>query len=65
VATSFDGALVNHPATVAVSLPVADGGSFVLFGSDYANIEFVRGATLTVTATFSDGASATAVTLVP
>jgi hypothetical protein len=36
----------------------------VLFASDYAGIEFVPGATLTLTATFSDGTSATAATTV-
>ena len=47
---------------MAVNFAVADGGSFVLFASDYAGIEFVPGTTLTLTATFSDGSSATATT---
>jgi hypothetical protein len=64
VAASLDGPLVNSAAT-AVTLPVADGGTFVVFASDYAGIEFVPGATLTLTATFSDGTRATAVTTVP
>ena len=64
VATSVDGPLANNPTTMAVSLSVANGGSFVLFGADYADIEFVPGATLTVRATFSDGTSATATTTV-
>src|SRR5947207_3389703 len=47
VATALDAPLINSPATMAVNLAVPDGGTFVLFASDYAGIEFVPGATLT------------------
>src|SRR5947208_1394191 len=49
---------------MAVSFPVADGGSFVVFASDSQGSEFLSGRTLTLTATFSDGSTATAVTTV-
>ena len=65
VATTLDGPLLNDPTTMAVNFPVADGGSVELFASDATEIEFVAGATLTLTATFSDGTSATAVTIAP
>ncbi len=64
-ATTLDGALLNTPGTMAVNFPVADGGSFVLFAADYLAREFLPGNTLKVTATFSDGPTATAVTTVP
>jgi hypothetical protein len=65
VAPSLDGALMNAPGSMAVNFPVADGGSFVVFASDYQNLEFVPGRTLTLTATFSDSSTVTAVTKVP
>jgi hypothetical protein len=65
VAPSLDGAVLNTPDTMAVSFPVADGGSFVLFAADYQNIEFLPGRTLTLTAIFSDGTTAIAETTVP
>jgi hypothetical protein len=65
VASTLDGALVNDPTTMAVNFPVADGGSFYLFAADYVDIEFVSGVTLTITALFSDGSSATGVVTVP
>jgi hypothetical protein len=65
VAPTLDGALLNAPGTMAVNFPVADGGSFVVFASDYQAKEFLPGRTLTLTATFSDGSTATAVTTVP
>jgi hypothetical protein len=48
-----------------VNFPVADGGSFVVFAADYLGSEFLPGRTLTLTATFSDGSSASANTTVP
>ena len=57
VASSLDGPLLNIPGTMAVSFPVADGGSFVVFAADYLNMEFLSGRTLTLTATFSDGST--------
>ncbi|MGH3369579.1 MAG: hypothetical protein ACRDPR_06230, partial [Nocardioidaceae bacterium] len=65
VAATLDGALLNGAGTMAVSFTVADGGSFVIFASDYANTEFVPGTKLTLTATFSDGGTATALLTVP
>jgi len=63
VATSLDGALLNNPATMAIDTTVPDGGSLRLFASDYNGGQgFAAGRTLTVTATFSDGTSAQAVT---
>jgi hypothetical protein len=50
---------------MAVNFPVADGASFVVFASDYQASEFLPGRTLTLTATFADGSTATAVTTVP
>jgi hypothetical protein len=65
VAANLDGALLNALGTMAVNFPVADGGSFVVFAADYQNAEFLPGRTLTLTATFADGSTATAVTTVP
>jgi len=55
---------LNNPATMAVNFAVPDGGTFVLFASDGMGIEFLPGAILTLTATFSDGTTATATTSV-
>jgi hypothetical protein len=65
VASSLDGALLNAAGSMAVNFAVANGGSFVLFASDYQGAEFLSGNTLTLTATFSDGTSATAVIVIP
>jgi hypothetical protein len=65
VAPTLDGALLNAPGTMAVNFPVADGGSFVVFASDYQSSEFLPGRTLTLTATFADGSTATALTTSP
>jgi hypothetical protein len=64
VAASADDALVNDRSTAAVSFSIGDGGSFALFASDYANLEFTPGATLTLTVTFADGTTATTTTTV-
>jgi subtilisin family serine protease len=50
---------------MAVNFAVADGGSFVVFAADYQGSEFLPGRTLTLTATFSDGSTASASTAVP
>src|SRR5207248_8074479 len=63
VATTLDGALLNDPATMAVNFRVADGDGFQLFAADWADVEFVPGTTLTVTATFSDGTTASGTTV--
>jgi hypothetical protein len=65
VALTVDGALLNDPRTAAVNFAVADGGTFMVFASDYAGIEFASGATLTLTATFSDGTTTSGATRVP
>jgi len=65
VATSLDGPLINDPVTMAVNFAVPDGGSFQLFAADFADIEFRAGVTLKLTATFSDGSSATAIVTAP
>jgi len=41
---------------------VPNGGTFVLFASDFLDTQFVPGTPLTLTATFSDGTIATALT---
>jgi hypothetical protein len=64
VAPTLDAALLNNATTMAVAFTVADGASFVVFGADSAGRHFVGGTSLTVTATFSDGTSATGGTTV-
>ena len=64
VASSLDGGLLNNATTTAVNTPLADGESLTLFASDFGGgAGFAAGRTLTVTATFSDGSSAQAVTV--
>jgi hypothetical protein len=65
VAGTIDSPLLNDRRSMSVSFPVRDGESFVVFASDYLSSEFVAGRTLTLTAYFSDGASATAVVRAP
>jgi hypothetical protein len=66
VARSLDEALLNDPMTMAANVLVADGGLLTLFASDYlGGMGFASGRTLTVTATFSDGTSATATVMTP
>src|SRR5262249_44666360 len=62
VALTAGGALLNAPGTMAVNFPVADGGSFVVFVADYQGIEFLPGRMLTLTASLSDGTTATTTT---
>jgi subtilisin family serine protease len=64
-ALTLDGALLNAAGTMAVNFAVADGGSFVVFAADYLGSQFLSGRTLTVTATFSDGSTASVSTTVP
>src|SRR5439155_8934491 len=47
VAPALACALPNAPGTMAVNFPVANGGSFVLFASDYQAYEFLPGRSLT------------------
>jgi YD repeat-containing protein len=63
-ANGFDTALFNS-SNAAVNFSVADGGSFVLFGSDYANSHFNSGRVFTLTVNFADGAVGTGNVTVP
>ncbi|HEY3068172.1 MAG TPA: S8 family serine peptidase [Methylomirabilota bacterium] len=65
MAATLDGPLLNNPSTMAVNVPVADGTSFVVFAADFQNALFVPGTTLTLTATFADGGTASASATVP
>jgi hypothetical protein len=65
VTSTLDGALLNDQATMAVNFAVSNGGSFHVFAADWADIEFVPGTRLTLTAVFSDGTSATGNVTVP
>jgi len=62
--TSLDGALVNA-GNGTVSLPVADGGAFFVFGADLNPTPFSSGAGFTLTASFADGTSAAATVTLP
>src|SRR5438093_9574806 len=63
--TSLAAGLPLIPSTTLFRSTVADGGSLTLFASDYnGGMGFAPGRTLTVTAMFSDGSSAQAVTTV-
>ena len=63
--TSPDGALVNNLRNMTVNFVVANRSNFVLFATDLNGIESLPGNTLTVTAIFSDGTTATVVTTLP
>jgi hypothetical protein len=63
-AMGLDDPLLNA-GNGTVSFAVADGGSFVMFATDWFNGKFVPGTTLTVTATFSGGTTAVAGVTVP
>ena len=66
VAGSLDGAMLNDPASMAVTVMVPNGGSLVLFASDYGSgFGFGSGRNLTVAVTFSDGTTATASAVTP
>ena len=64
-ATGLDAPLLNNLGNATVNFAVADGGSFVIFGAeDPVTGHFSGGRTLTVTARFGDGSTATASTTV-
>jgi len=65
VAPTLDAAPINAPSTMAVNFQVPDGGSFVVFASDWLGTEFLPGRTITLTATFADGSTSSAATTVP
>lgn len=59
VTADLDTALLNG-SNDSVNFPLADGGSFKIFAADQDNRMFVNGTVFTLTANFSDGASASA-----
>jgi len=63
--TGPDDPLLNDPATAAVNFFVAAGDSFVVFASDFQNMEFVSGNTLSLAASFSDANSLSAQITIP
>lgn len=63
-APGWDATLLNA-ANGSVNFGVADGGSFVVFATDYGTILFPSGTTLRLTATFSDATTASATVTVP
>ncbi|HZS07245.1 MAG TPA: CAP domain-containing protein [Blastocatellia bacterium] len=58
-AANPDGVFYNA-GTGTVNFTVADGVSFTIFASDYNNLMFAGGSTLTLTVGFSDGTKTTA-----
>src|ERR1043166_97656 len=48
-----------------VSFPVSDGGTFKIFAADFQNRMFTGGSTFVLTASFSDGTTATASITIP
>jgi hypothetical protein len=64
VAADLDTTPLNA-ANGSVNFAVADGGSFVVLGTDWYNGKFVAGTTLTLTATFTDDTVATASVTTP
>ena len=65
VARGPDDALLNQAGSMGIAVTPGEGESFTLFASDYQSKEFLPGQTLTVTATFAGGVTATATTIVP
>jgi hypothetical protein len=65
VARSATGPLVNQPGTMAIALVPEEGESFTLFAADPQRVRLAPGRTLTVTATFTGGRTATATAVVP
>jgi hypothetical protein len=63
VAGSLDGPLLNDGGG-DVNFTLADGGSVVLFAADFVRF-FGSGASFSITATFSDGSTASAATTIP
>jgi hypothetical protein len=64
VAADLDATPLNA-TNGTVNFPVADGGSFAVFATDWYNGKFVAGTTLTLTATFTDDTVATASVTTP
>jgi subtilisin family serine protease len=64
VAGGLDQSLLNA-ADGSVSFPVVEGGSFVVFATDYLNSKFTPGTTLTLTVRFTDDTEVSASAVVP
>jgi hypothetical protein len=65
VARGLDEPLLNQAGSMAIALTPEEGETLALFAADYQAKQFRPGRTLTVTATFSDGTTATARATVP
>lgn len=52
--TGLDDPLLNDPANASVNFVVAEGGVFVVFASDFQDMEFLSGNTLELTASLVD-----------
>ena len=65
VATCGNPTIILNQSDDSVTLPIGDGSCLQLFASDFNNIEYLSGRTFTLTATFSDGATATASVTLP
>lgn len=61
VAADLDGSLINA-ANDSVSFGVKNGGSFKVFAADFQSRMYLAGTVFTLTATFSDGSTASAKT---
>ena len=64
-AADLDGTLYNNLANASVNFAAGNGGTFVVFASDWFNTKFVAGTTLQLTATFTDDTTVTATAVVP
>ena len=64
-APGWDLPLYNNLANASVSFPVASGGTFAIFASDWFNTKFKAGTTLQLTVTFTDATVATATVVMP
>jgi hypothetical protein len=62
---TLDGPLLNDSGNSGVNFFVADGGSFVIFGSDLQDMEFLSGNTLILVAFFSDATKLSAQAVIP
>jgi subtilisin family serine protease len=63
-AATATGSLLNAP-DASVTFPVADGGSFAVFASEFSPAPFTGGNTLTLTMALADGSTATATVAIP
>jgi hypothetical protein len=54
----------DHTSSAAITVPLAPGGTAVLFAADTAGL-FAPGSAFTLTATFADGSTASASAVSP